>query len=268
VTLLQMLNIIERYPIGEMEFSGVEHLHLLIRAMQWAHRDRATSIGDPDFSHLPVERLLSATNTDAAQAAIDQDQPIVVPRWRPVERGTTHVCVRDRSGNVVSLTHSLASASGVVTDGLGFQYNNAMNVFNPLPGHVNSIAPGKARASGMTPTLVLRQGEPVLALGAPGGTRIPSAVLQTIVNVVDFRMTPTEAVSAPRIDCQGKVADVEARVPESVCTALRRRGHTVARSVAAYWPWPLVQLIVVDPVSRSVAGASDPRGEGLALEVA
>ena len=185
----------------------------------------------------------------------------------PAETGTTHLSVVDRWGNAVALTHSLGSASGVVTDGLGFQYNNCMYCFNPVPGHVNSIAPGKARVSGITPTIIMKDGKPVMVVGAPGGTRITTGVFQTILGVLDFGMSATEAVSAPRFDCQGSIVDVEARIPERVCAGLRRRGHGVEKTPAAYWGWPLVHAICIDPATGALEGGADPRGEGMALAV-
>jgi gamma-glutamyltranspeptidase/glutathione hydrolase len=140
-----------------------------------------------------------------------------------------------------------------------------MKCFNPIPGHPNSIAPGKARVTGLCPTIIMKDGRPVLVLGAPGGTRITTAVFQTILNVLDFGMSATEAVSAPRFDCQGSIIDVEARIPDRVCSGLRRRGHAVERSPAAYWTYPLVHLIRIDPATGALDGGADPRGEGMAL---
>jgi gamma-glutamyltranspeptidase/glutathione hydrolase len=142
-----------------------------------------------------------------------------------------------------------------------------MKCFNPIPGHPNSIAPGKARVSGLSPTIVAKDGKPVLVVGAPGGTRITTAVFQTILNVLDFGMSATEAVSAPRFDCQGPAIDVEARMAEKTCAALRLRGHEVTKTHAAYWTSPLVHAIVIDPASGALDGGADPRGEGMALKV-
>jgi gamma-glutamyltranspeptidase/glutathione hydrolase len=140
-----------------------------------------------------------------------------------------------------------------------------MNCFNPVPGHVNSIAPGKARVSGITPTIIMKDNRPVMIVGAPGGTRITSGVFQTILGVLDFGMSATEAVSAPRFDCQGPLIDVEARIPERVCAGLRKRGHGVEKTAAAYWAFPLVHAICIDPVTGALDGGADPRGEGMAL---
>jgi gamma-glutamyltranspeptidase/glutathione hydrolase len=212
-----------------------------------------------------VPRLTAKEHAAAARGAIDRGERITVPRWRAAERGTTHISVVDQWQNAVALTHSLGDSSGVVTDGLGFQYNNCMKCFNPIPGHPNSIAPAKARVSGLCPTIIAKDGKPVLVVGAPGGTRITTSVFQTILNVLDFGMRATEAVSAPRFDCQGATISVEARIPTRVCEGLRGRGHAVERTPAAYWTYPLVHLICIDSATGALDGGADPRGEGMAL---
>ena len=267
MTLIEMLNVVEGYNLGAMECNGDQYIDLLARTMQWAYRDWANHLADPEFADVPVERLTSKEHAEDARRSIDRGEHFTVPRWRANEQGTTHLSVVDQWGNAVSLTHSLGDSSGVVTTGLGFQYNNCMKCFNPIPGHANSIAPGKARVSGLSPTIIAKDGKPVLVLGAPGGTRITTAVFQTILNVLDFGMSAVEAVSAPRFDCQGTIIDVEARIAEQTCIALRRRGHEVLKTPAAYWSYPLVHAIVIDPVSRTLEGGADPRAEGMALAV-
>ena len=107
----------------------------------------------------------------------------------PESQNTTHVSVIDREGNAVSLTHSLGNPSGVVSEGLGFMYNGCMAVFDPRPGRTGSIAPGKSRFSSLCPSIVFRDGTPVLVIGAPGGTHIAMGVLQAILNSIDFGMS-------------------------------------------------------------------------------
>jgi gamma-glutamyltranspeptidase/glutathione hydrolase len=267
MTLLEMLNIVEGYDLPGLGFNSEPYIDLLARTMQWAYRDWANHLGDPEYGDVPVTRLVAKEHAAAARGAIDHGDRITVPRWRAAERGTTHISVVDQWQNAVSLTHSLGDSSGVVTDGLGFQYNNCMKCFNPIPDHPNSIAAGKARVSGLCPTIITKDGRPVLVVGAPGGTRITTGVFQTILNVLDFGMSATEAVSAPRIDCQGATISVEARIPATVCQGLQRRGHAVERSPAAYWTGPLVHLICIDPATGTLDGGADPRGEGMALRI-
>jgi gamma-glutamyltranspeptidase/glutathione hydrolase len=133
--------------------------------------------------------------------------------------------------------------------------------FDPVPGGKNSIAP----------TILFRESAPFMVLGAPGGTRVISAVLQTILNVVDHGMTVLEAVSAPRLDCQGESIYVEGRVPRWVCAELEKRGLPVARDLASYGPYPArsarVHAILVDEEREGLSGGADPRGYGVALSV-
>jgi gamma-glutamyltranspeptidase/glutathione hydrolase len=267
MTLLEMLNIVEGYDLRTFGFNSEAYIDLLARTMQWAYRDWANHLADPDFVDVPVARLTSKEYAAEARHAIDRGEHLAVPRWRAAERGTTHISVVDHWGNAVALTHSLGDSSGVVTDGLGFQYNNCMKCFNPIPGQPNSIAAGKARVSGLCPTIIMKDGKPVLVIGAPGGTRITTGMFQTILNVLDFGMSATEAVAAPRFDCQGPTISVEARIPGTVCDGLRRRGHDIEQSPASYWPYPLVHATRIDPVTGALDGGADPRGEGMALTV-
>lgn len=265
VTLLEMLQIAERFELGRYEHSSPEHLDVLARTMRWAYRDRALYMGDPDFFPVPMDLLLSKDRTSEAQDVIERGDEIVVPRWKPMETGTTHVCASDRYGNLVSLTHTLGAGSGVVTTGLGFMYNNAMNCFDPVPGKPNSIAPAKARVTGMTPTILDNGRGSQIIVGAQGGAMITNSVFQVVSNIIDFGMSATEAVSATRIDCRGEVVDVEARLPEKTCAGLIARGNTVLKSPASYWTHPLVQVIVLNAASKGPDGGSDPRGEGAAV---
>jgi len=146
---------------------------------------------------------------------------------------------------------------------LGFGYNDYMNCFDPRPGRPNSIVPGKTRVTMMTPSLVFEKGGRLRAcVGAPGGTKIVTAILQVLVNVIDHRMSPMEAVSAPRVDFQGDLVQAEARIPLVVCKGLESRGYRVNRRTLnydSYFARP--QLIVAEP-DGFLHGASDPRKDG------
>ena len=131
----------------------------------------------------------------------------------------------------------------------------------------NSIAPGKSRITGMCPTIVHRDGEPVLALGAPGGTRIITGVTQVMLNVLDHGMSAVEAVSAPRFDCQSDILDAEARIPSWVRAELADRGFEIFPSSAPYGPFALVQAIARDPATGALSGGADPRSGGAAMGV-
>jgi gamma-glutamyltranspeptidase/glutathione hydrolase len=162
----------------------------------------------------------------------------------------------------VSLTHTLGSSCGVVTPGLGFGYNDYMNCFDPRPGRPNSVRPGKTRVTMMTPTMVFDHGRLRVCAGAPGGTKIVTGVLQVLVNVLDHEMSAVEAVSAPRVDFQGDIVQVEARIPRTVSDGLERLGYRVNRRTLnydSYFSRP--QVIVAEP-DGYMAGASDPRKDG------
>lgn len=145
-------------------------------------------------------------------------------------KDTTHISVADREGTCVTMTHSLVMPSGVVTEGLGFQYNGCMGVFDPRPGKAGSIAPGKARFSSICPSILFENDAPALVIGAPGATQIAMGVLQAILNVVDFDMTMTEAVSAPRFSATSNAIDVSNRILYGVERDLTAAGYEVIRS--------------------------------------
>ncbi len=141
--------------------------------------------------------------------------------------------------------------------------NNAMVGFNPLPGHPNSIAPGKARISGMAPTIVFKNGEPFLVLGAPGGARIVSGIVQVFLNVVEFGMSPLEAVAAPRFDAQVYEIECQARIPSWVLDEVQKWGQPCVKFPQSYGGVALVQLAMRS--GNKWIGASDPAGGGAAL---
>lgn len=268
ITVLEILNILEGYDLGKLGLNTADYVDIVSLAMKAAFADRNRFVGDPLFTSVPSEHLLSKAHAREWQERIDRGEQFSVEADRFADSpDTTHVSVVDQAGNCVSLTHSLGICSGVVSPGLGFLYNEWMRLFDPTPGGPNAIAPGKRRVTGMTPTIVFRDGEPSMVLGAPGGNRIMGAVLQTILNVVDHHMGAVEAVSAPRFDCQGETIEIERRIPRWVCAELTDRGRHVVRDLAYYGSWrALVQLILMDPSTGVPHGASDPRGNlGIAM---
>jgi gamma-glutamyltranspeptidase/glutathione hydrolase len=213
---------------------------------------------------VPLDELLSEAHASQWRERIRRGERIHVPRY-PETRTTTNVSVMDAAGNAIALTHSLGASSGVVTPGTGVHWNNCMNCADPIPGHANSIAPGKRRLTGMSPTIASRAGQAQLALGAPGGTRIITSVLQTLINALDHRLAPLEAVAAPRFDCQGDVLDCEARIPSWTQAELTARGFGHYANPAGWDGYSITQLVTRDPASGVFAGAADPRGGGQAL---
>ena len=262
--LIEILNILEQFDLGRHPPGGVEHLDLLARALAAAHVDREAWLADPEFVDVPVATMISKER-GAHWAAEIRRGWLAGHRQGSPPSCTTHLSVMDAAGNSVAVTHTLGSGAGVVTPGLGFQWNNAMKLFDPQPGRANSMAPGKARTTGMVPTMLLKDGRPMLVVGAPGGSVIITAVLTTILNIVDFGMTATEAVSFPRIHCEAGPVFAEARVQGDVVAALRARGHEVRQSAHSFDPtMSRAHAIWLGGGSRGALGhwqaGADPRG--------
>jgi gamma-glutamyltranspeptidase/glutathione hydrolase len=250
LTLLQMLNFLEGFDLRSHGWPSTTAARLLVEAMAWAFADRALHVADPRFVEIPMGALADKKYAAAARA-------VVADRAE-----TTHLCVVDDGGNAVSLSHTLGSASGVVTAGLGFGYNDYMNCFDPRPGRPNSIAPGKTRMTMMTPTMVFDGSRLRVCVGAPGGTKIVSAILQVLVNVLDHEMSAVEAVSAPRIDFQGDVVQAEARIPRVVCDGLSHLGYAVNRRTLNYDSYFARPQVIVAERDGYLSGGSDPRKDG------
>jgi gamma-glutamyltranspeptidase/glutathione hydrolase len=258
--LIAMLNILEHFDVAGTHPGSVRHLDLVARAMAAAHEDREQWLGDPAFVEVPVETMISKAHAAEWAAKIREG-------WLPGGKigappsCTTHLSAWDAAGNCVSLTHTLGTGAGVVTEDLGFNWNNAMKLFDMRPGRANSMAPGKARTTGMVPTIVSKDGEPWMVVGAPGGSVIISSVLTTIVNAIDFGMSAVEAVSFPRIHCEGGPVFCEARVQGDVVEGLRALGHEVRHSPISYDPTMSRAHAILLRDGRPT-GAADPRGGG------
>ena len=263
-TLAAMLKILEGYDVSSLPHNSPEYIRLVAMAMKGAFADRNRGLGDPHFVDVPLEEMLSDERATHWRNVIDAGKPIDTLRIQPGSKSTTQVTVVDQNGNCVSLTHSLGSSSGVITPGLGFMYNNSMINFHPYAGHPNSIAPLKGRTTGMTPTIVLDGNRPVLVLGAPGATRIITAVLQVILNRLDFGMTMTDAVLAPRFDCQGDTIFCQSRIPEFICAEVRKQ-HPIKRIPDAHGGMALVHAIALQPETGHLEGAADTGADGMAL---
>ena len=268
VTMLGILNILEGYPLSEMEHNSPEYIILVSRAMRAAFADRAQLVGDPAFVDVPVDRLVSKKHATEIRKVLDEGRDFDVPVKKFFEPpDTTHISVLDAEGNAVAMTHSLGVSSGVITGGLGFMYNDCMNAFDPIPGGVNSIEPGKSRVTGMSPTIVCKNGRPYFIVGAPGGTRIITSVLQAVLNVIDFGMSAQEAVSAPRFDCQREIVYLQARIPASTCRTLEEMDHKTERSFVSYGGFGLVHGILIDEERGVLQGGADPAADGMPLAV-
>lgn len=263
-TLLEILNIVEGWDLPSLGHNSAAYILRMAMAMKAAFADRARHLGDPGFGDVPVAWMVSKERAAAWRRRIEAGRVVDAAAAADEAPGTTHVSVVARDGTCVSLTHSLGGSSGVVSPGLGFMYNNSMFGFDPLPGRPNSIAPGKGRITGMTPTIVYRDDDPVLVIGAPGSTRIVTAIAQVIVNHLDFGMSLPEAVLAPRFHGQGDVIATQIRIPEAVCAQVRRH-HPIERTPAAHGGFAYVHAIALDPATKRLVGAADAGSDGMAI---
>lgn len=219
VVICEILNILEGYPMKKLGFRSAQAVHYQIEAMRHAYVDRNSYLGDPDFVQNPVSRLLDKDYAASIRATIDPRQAAVSQAIKPgvaphEGSNTTHYSIVDRWGNAVSVTYTLNDWFGakVTAAKTGVLLNNEMddftakigqpNLYGLVQGQANAIAPGKRPLSSMSPTIVTKDGQPVLVLGTPGGSRIITTVLHTIINMVDYGMDLQEAVDAPRFHQQ------------------------------------------------------------------
>lgn len=262
-----MLNILEHFDLAAMGHNSPDYIATVSEAMKIATVDKDARMGDPRFVDIPMAELLSADYARRMADRIRSGIKTEVPRMNgggPESKDTTHVCVADDRGSCVTLTHSLGSSSGVVTEGLGFMYNNAMMVFDPRPGRTGSLAPGKARFSALSPTIVFRGDEPFFAVGSPGGTTITMGNLQAILNAVDFGMNAADAVNAPRFCATSSTIEVNNRILRSTERELRARGYPVHRHPFSHM-LPLVHAIRMD--GGRLDGGADAAGDGMAASI-
>lgn len=274
VHVLQMLNVLSHFPIAEMGRGSADKLHVLAEVMRLAYADRSEHLGDPDFYDVPVEWLLSdeyaaelADSIDMQRARPSSDVSAGVPPL-PESEDTTHFSVIDEAGNVVANTFTLNASygSGISVPGAGFLLNNEMedfvskpgtpNMFGLLGGEANAVEALKRPLSSMTPVIVFADGEPWFATGSPGGSKIITAVLQMIINVIDHGMNIADAAHRPRMHHQWYPDRLQVEVGFGVDTIglLEERGHEVA--VMGSIGTSLQTVAVRDGLFR---GASDPR---------
>jgi gamma-glutamyltranspeptidase / glutathione hydrolase len=275
VVLLETLNILEGFPMREMKQGSAPSLHVMIEAMKRAYADRARYLGDPAFVNAPIATLISKDYAARQRASIDLDR---ATPWTdalsatPPREGsnTTHFSVVDSRGNAVSNTYTLnfSYGLGLVADGTGVLLNNELDDFTAAPGASNAFGlvgfeanlpgPGKRPLSSMSPTMVLKNGKPVLVTGSPGGSRIISTVLQVIVNVLDYGMDVAAAVAAPRLHHQWLPDEVriERGFADDTLAALKAKGHRVIEPLG----YSSANSIAV--TANGLLGAPDPRTRG------
>ena len=288
--ICEILNVLEGYPLKELGFRSAQSVHYQIEAMRHAYVDRNSYLGDPDFIKNPLERLLSKDYAAKLRAAIDPAKAGVSkdikPGVAPHEgSNTTHYSIVDKFGNAVAVTYTLNDWFGakVTAAKTGVLLNNEMddftskigvpNLYGLVQGEANAIAPGKRPLSSMSPTIVTKDGKPVMVVGTPGGSRIITAVLHTILNVIDYGMNVQEAVDAPRFHQQWlpEATNVEAfAISPDSRKLLEAMGHKLGNPQS---PNHIAAILIGAPSlggkplgKNRFYGANDPRrNTGLAL---
>ena len=280
IVLCEMLNILEGYPLRDYGYGSARAVHFEIEAMRRAYVDRNHLLGDPAFVKNPIEQLLDKRYAATIRSKVDPQRAGISSQIKPgieAREGvhTTHYSIADRFGNAVAVTYTLNDWFGarVTASGTGVLLNNEMDDFTSKPGvpnmyglvqgDTNKIEPGKRPLSSMTPTIITRDGKPWMILGTPGGSRIITAVMLTMLNVIDYDMDIQEAVDAPRIHQQWLPEEtyVENRALSPDTRALLvAMGH----KLVAPQPENHVAAILID--GNIFYGALDPRrNTGLAL---
>ena len=273
VHVVQMLNILEEYPIGFLGHNSAETIHLMTESMRLAYADRSEHLGDPAFWDVPVNGLTSKSYADKLRQKIDRYQASNSDDINPDKpqdfesEETTHYSVIDKHGNAVSNTYTLnfSFGSGLVAKGTGILLNNEMGDFSAKPGsanaygliggEANAVEPGKRPLSSMTPTIVFKAGKPFIVTGSPGGSRIITTVMQIIMNVIDHEMNIAEATHAPRIHHQWypDALYYESTLGHDTRNLLVSKGHTIKQRNAM---GSTQSIMLIDGM---IFGASDPR---------
>ncbi len=275
-TLCEILSILQGYDLHALGFHSAAAVHVMVEAMRHAYVDRNMLLGDPAFVTNPIDHLLSPDYAAAIRAKILPDKATpsleIAPGTPPHEKTeTTHYSVVDQDGNAVAVTYTINGAFGanVIAPGTGFFLNDEMddftvkpgvaNMFGLVQGQRNLIEPGKRPLSSMAPTIITKDGHAAMVLGSPGGSRIISIVLETALNVIDYGMTPGEAVDAPRLHHQWLpdviAAEPFALSPDTV-SLLKSMGYRVEEEV----PWGAAEMIEIGlpmAAGTSISGSGD-----------
>ncbi|POF30619.1 gamma-glutamyltransferase [Roseibium marinum] len=276
VHIVQILNMLERFPVAEYGLNSADSIHVMSEAMRRAYADRSKYLGDPDYVSVPVTGLTSPDYAAGLVKTISMDSATLSEEIGPdnplpyESNETTHFSVVDKDGNAVSNTYTLNFSYGVgmMAEGTGVLLNNELDDFSAKPGvpnaygliggTANAVEAGKRPLSSMSPTLVFKDGEFFLATGSPGGSRIITTTLQIILNVVDHKMNIAEATAAPRIHHQWLPDEIriEEGISPDTIELLEKRGHKIEVRNAM---GSTQSVMKADGV---LAGASDPRRVG------
>jgi gamma-glutamyltranspeptidase/glutathione hydrolase len=273
IILEQMLKMSQMQNIDQMSYGTLASVQLMSEIERRAFADRAKYLGDPDFVKVPVKTLVSDEYLKKRMSDYD---PTKAGNSKDIKEGyiiegeeTTHFDVLDKDGNAVSVTTTLNGGygSGIVVKGAGFLLNNEMDDFSVKPGvpnmfgavgaEANAIAPGKRMLSSMTPTIVLKNNQPYIVVGTPGGTTIPTSVYQTIVDIIDFKMTPQQAVDSPKFHQQWlpDVIYVERKFNKNTIEDLKKMGYKITERGA------IGRTEVIQVEGNKIIAVADFRGD-------
>lgn len=267
--VVQILNILENYDMKNVKPGSAEYYHLFSEAIKMAFADRAKFCGDTEFIDVPIDGIISKDYAKELVKQLDSKKSKKYIAGNPWawdgSKDTTHYSIVDKEGNIVAVTKTVNNifASGVVAEGTGIILNNEMNDFDTGHGKANSVEAGKKPLSSMSPTIVLKDGKPVMSLGAPGATRIITGVAQVISLVLDYGMDIQEAINFPRIHDDYDKLVCETRIDPAVIAKLKAMGHNVVEE-AEYFEYPCVQGVTMGEDGK-LRGGADPRRDGKAL---
>jgi gamma-glutamyltranspeptidase/glutathione hydrolase len=259
ITMMQILKILEGYDLAGLGFGSPETVHLMAEAVGLAFADRFKYLGDPGHVRVPQKALVSDGYAEELRGRIRLDEACAVEPgdpWPHEPECTTVLAVGDRAGNLVCVNQTVVDGfgSGIVVPGTGIAMNNGMYGLDPEPGHANSIDGRKRRIQNVCPTILLRDGEPFMSVGAPGGRKIQVSVAHVIVNVVDHGMGIQDAIEAPKLFRETSTVYVDNRYPSEVREGLLERGHDLVWVDRERYGWGRPVGVVVDPETGLLHG--------------
>lgn len=279
IALIQLLNMMENYPLKRWGFQSLNAIHMMTEAEKRVYADRATWLGDPDFTNVPAQQLTSKKYTSQRMYNVDTiniipSKDIAAGNFPDYEsEETTHFSIVDQYGNAVAITTTLNDSYGsrIVVAGCGFILNNEMDDFSAKPGEpnlygliggeANAIVPNKRMLSNMTPTIILKDNNLFMVIGTPGGSTIITSVFQNILNVIEFDMTMQESINAPRFHHQWVPDEIklENNFDKTTADALTKQGYKIVFRA----PMGRVDAILLYD-NKMMEGGADPRGDDVA----
>lgn len=290
-TVIEAMNILENFDLGSMPYTSVQSIHVISEALKRAFTDNRAYVGDPDFSFVPLQEMLSEEYAKLRAAEIRMDRMTPAKEILPGKfekpaaalaptgtegkyesPSTTHISVADKYGNMVALTQTLSSffGAGVMVPGTGIILNNEIYNFSTDAASPNRIAPGKRMRTTISPTIVLKDGKPFLTIGTPGAGRIISTMTTLLVNIIDHNMGLQEAIEAPRFYVRdgSDNFECESRMPAELLEGLKSLGYPIKES-SVKGDYDLyfggAQGVMIDYATGEFVGAADPRRDGAAI---